>query len=131
MNPFLTRPSSDSFDYAPYLRGTVTKAPRDTIVHNTKAGLYAIRHGDFVLVDAKTGYTETAAPEAWNLKHGYSSTHDSPAELYDMRNDPGERKNIAAEHPEKVAELKALLKQIRAGEGTAPRLAGPASSDSR
>jgi hypothetical protein len=34
-------------------------------------------------------------------------------ELYDLKNDPAQKKNLAAEKPEKVTELKAELQRIR------------------
>ena len=34
-------------------------------------------------------------------------------ELYDLKNDITQKKNLADEHPEKVTELKAELKRIR------------------
>lgn len=38
-------------------------------------------------------------------------------QLYDLKNDLGETKNLAAQHPEKVKELVALLKQVKEQEG--------------
>jgi arylsulfatase A len=46
-------------------------------------------------------------------------------ELYDLAKDPGQRKNLAAEQPEAVAELRALLKKIRDQGYSAPRLENP------
>lgn len=45
-----------------------------------------------------------------------------PVELYDLSEDIGQRKNLATEHPERVATLQEKLSQIKAGRGTAPRL---------
>jgi arylsulfatase A-like enzyme len=39
---------------------------------------------------------------------------DGRLELYDLANDPGERSNIAASHPEKTAELKQMMNKWRA-----------------
>jgi len=46
-----------------------------------------------------------------------------PAELFNLIEDIGQRNNLAAEHPERVAELQKLLKQIREQGYSAPRLA--------
>jgi arylsulfatase A len=54
--------AEDSHDLLPLFKGD--KAPvRETHVHNTFANTYAIRHGDWVLVDAKTGYGEKIDPK--------------------------------------------------------------------
>jgi hypothetical protein len=39
-----------------------------------------------------------------------------------MKNDEGQRTNVISEHPEKAAQLKALLKHIREQGHSAPRL---------
>jgi arylsulfatase A-like enzyme len=36
-----------------------------------------------------------------------------PLELYDLKNDVGEKKNVASQHPEVVAEIEAYLKTAR------------------
>jgi arylsulfatase A-like enzyme len=36
-----------------------------------------------------------------------------PLELYDLKNDLGEKKNVAAQHPEVVAKIEAYLKGAR------------------
>ena len=61
--------------------------------------------------------------EAWEKKHGYPDDDDQPAELFNLVEDIGQRNNLAAEHPERVAELQKLLKQIREQGYSAPRLA--------
>jgi arylsulfatase A-like enzyme len=39
--------------------------------------------------------------------------NDPEPQLYDLESDPGERHNVAAQFPDKAAELAALLEQIR------------------
>ncbi len=105
----------DSFNHLPYLMGE-TKAPRTQMVHNTRKGHYAIRDGDWVLIDAESGIVggpRRHPPEAWMQKHGYAADDGQPVKLYNLKEDIGQRLNLAAEHPERVAEMQALLKQIR------------------
>lgn len=52
--------------------------------------------------------------------------HKVEPELYDVVNDPGERTNLAAVHPEEVAELRARLEEIVTG---APPPPGTATAD--
>ena len=115
--------AADSHDFLPWLTGGVATPPRTTIVHNTDPEHYAIRHGDWLLVDGGTGVMEPqnrSPPDAWNRKHGYPPEDGQPVELYDLKNDVGQRHNRAAEHPEKVAELRALLARTRQQPRSAP-----------
>ena len=115
--------AEDSHNLAPLLRGDVD-AVRTTHIHNTTNTQYAIRHGDWVLIDAKEGYSKAHdEAEAWEEKHGYPDDDDQPAELFNLVEDIGQRNNLAAEHPERVVELQSLLKQIREQGYSAPRLA--------
>jgi arylsulfatase A len=43
-------------------------------------------------------------------------------ELYDLKVDLAQKNNVATAHPEKVAELQALLRKIREQGHSAPRL---------
>ncbi len=44
---------------------------------------------------------------------GYQETAQSPVELYDLKADPAEAKNVAAEHPDVVARIGMILDQAR------------------
>jgi arylsulfatase A len=108
-----TNAAEDSLNFEPWLRGKTHTPPRSTLVHNTNAKDYAIRSGDWLLVDAKSGYASHKPPPAWNKKHHLEPDDDQPVALYNLKNDIGQRHNLAAAHPEKVTELQALLKKIR------------------
>jgi arylsulfatase A len=112
--------AEDSHDLLPLLKGEV-ESVRSTHIHNTSAGRYAIRHGDWLLVDSKDGYV-SRRDAAWEARHGYPPDDDGPVELYNLKTDLPQKHNIAAAHPEKVAELQTLLKQIRQQGHSAPRL---------
>jgi len=108
--------AEDSHNLLPLLKGE-TQSIRTTHVHNTKEP-YAIRHGEWLLVDGKG--TRNAE---WLKRHGYPSDKAGPVELYHLKTDLAQMHNAAAEHPERVQELQALLKKIREQGHSAPRLA--------
>ena len=113
--------AEDSHDFLPYLEGKTRKSPRRTMVHNTYKDRYAIRHQDWLLVDWKTG-TDRQPPEVWMKKHGVPPYSGLEAGLYNLKEDLGQRHNLAEKHPERVSEMRKMLKEIRVGRHTAPRL---------
>jgi len=112
--------AEDSHDFLPYLKKESREAPRGTMVHNTYKNQYAIRDGDWLLVDAKSG-TDRQPPAAWRKKHKVPAYDDQAVGLYNLREDPGQRNNLAKQHPDKVTALQALLKEIREQGYSAPR----------
>jgi arylsulfatase A-like enzyme len=114
-----TNAAEDSHDLLPLLKGE-KESVRTTHVHNTYPNGYAIRHGKWTLIDAKTGYISGVDKE-WEKRHGYKPDDKVPVELYDMEKDIGQKNNLAEEHPEIVKELQNLLKKIREQGHSAPR----------
>ena len=78
-------PVLDGVDLLPYLRGERNESPHETLYWRMKPKA-ALRHGDWKLVRPAV-----AKSAAW--------------ELYDLQRDLGERRNLAAEQPEVVADL--------------------------
>lgn len=76
-------------------------SPRSEIVYNIEPFRGAIRKGDWKLI------WHTLLPQK--------------IELYDIASDPSETKNVAADHPEKVAELQMRINEL-AGEASKPIL---------
>ena len=111
--------AEDSHNLLPLFQGGTTPV-RETHVHNTTA-TYAIRHGDWVLVDAKDGYISKVDPN-WEIRHGYPAKDSHTAELYNLKEDIGQKNNLAAAHPEKLEELRSLLNKVRQQGHSAPRL---------
>jgi arylsulfatase A-like enzyme len=97
------RTMCDSVNVLPALLGE-SPVGRDHIIQH--AGRLAIRVGDWkYLTPGKTRDTlDASAGTAADLPGGA---------LYNLATDPGERKNLAAEHPDKVKELAARLEAIR------------------
>jgi len=115
--------AEDSHDLLPLLRGEVASV-RSTLIHNTFADHYAIRMGKWLLVDAPSGYVSGVNVD-WEKRHRYPPDDQAPVELYDLASDLEQKTNLAAIHPDRVAELRSRLQQIREQGHSAPRLARP------
>jgi len=113
--------AEDSHNLIPLLQGNVASV-RNFHVHNTNAKGYAIRNGDWLLIDTNTGYV-SKVDKQWEARRDYKASGNSPVELYNLKSDLPQKHNVAAEHPERVAELQGLLKKIRDQGHSAPRLA--------
>jgi arylsulfatase A len=112
----------DSHTLLPLLKGEVDGI-RDTHIHNTYEGQWAIRHGDWVLVDHKDGYRSGRVAD-WETKRQYPADDDQPAELYNLAKDLEQRHNLASQYPERVENLRKRMAEIRDRGHSAPRLAG-------
>jgi len=112
--------AEDSYNQLPVLRGR-KESVRTAHIHNTRANSYAIRYGDWLLVDDKHGYM-SGRNAKWETKHKYPADDKSMAELYNLANDIGQRTNLATKHTARVKELQALLKKIRDQGHSSPRL---------
>jgi arylsulfatase A len=102
--------AEDSIDQRACFTGTGPSA-RDTLVHNTNPGGYAIRHGDWVLIDTASGGI-SGVPRWFADANGYTAG-DGRGELYDLRADPGQHRNRRDEEPDRVADLRRRLAAIR------------------
>ena len=116
-----TDQAEDSHDLQPLITGATKKGPRSAHVHNTRDREYAVRSGDWTLIDTKNGYVSGRNTE-WEAKYGYTPDDSKAGQLFHIKNDDGQRTNVISEHPEKAAQLKTLLKHIREQGHSAPRL---------
>lgn len=92
------------------------KSPRETFYYYKGNGLEAVRHGDWKLIfPRKSGeeYPYGAAPPDFDRRV------DVPEELYNVRDDIGETRNVIADHPDIVEKIHALADTIRADLGDA------------
>jgi len=112
--------AEDSHNLLPLLKGKVDSV-RTSHVHNTFKDAYAMRHENWILVEAQSGYV-SRRDKNWESKHEYPVTESGEPKLFDYRSDPGQRKDLAKQHPDKVQELRAVLKKIRQQGYSAPRL---------
>jgi arylsulfatase A len=96
----------DGVDLSPILFGT-GKSLRDTMLYYRGSELFAVRKGAFkVHFTTANGYASPGSP--LNFER-----HDPPL-LFNLGNDPGEKFNMASEHPEVIAELQKVLAEHRA-----------------
>lgn len=102
--------AEDSYDQLNLLIGR-QKSSRVTLVHNTNPNNYALRHGDWVLIAAKTGGV-SKVPQWFDDANGYTANQHS-GELYNLQTDLAQKINLYAEQPEKVRELSAILENVR------------------
>lgn len=114
--------AEDSFNFLPWLKGESRTPPRSTVVYNTNPRNYAVRDGEWLLVNAPSGYTSRRPTPTWNSKHQQPLDDAQPVQLFNLKEDPGQRHNLAAEQPDKVARLKVLLKKLQDQGHSAPRL---------
>lgn len=112
--------AEDSHNLLPHMRGE-TPTVRDAHVHNTRANQYAIRQGDWLLIDAKNGYV-SRRDAAWEKKRDYPADDQLPVELYNLKADIGQKQNLAKKHSDRVKSLQSLLETIRKQGHSAPRL---------
>jgi len=85
-------------------------------VHRTWGRPWGVRRGHWVYIDAPTGAV-SKEPDWLDYEPNPHGTC-----LFNLRDDLGQRDNLVAKHPEKAAELAALLKEIRERGYSAPRL---------
>ena len=83
------------------------------IVHNTSNNHYAIRHGDWVLLEKGTGNVRPPADWFAELR-GYGPP-SPPYVLYNLRDDLEQIKNLFYERPIKARMMAAMLESIRSG----------------
>ena len=111
--------AEDSYNLLPLLKGDPeAKNIREATVQNTFKDRYAIRKGDWVLIDSESGM-HTAVPDWFNEQFGYTE-NKFPGELYNLKDDIAQKNNLYGEHPEKVVELKALLEKYKSDGRSVP-----------
>lgn len=93
----------DSLDTMAALLGTSSTGRRELV---EQAGSEALR------VDQWKYMPASQRPKV-NLNVNIELGNDTVPQLYDLAADPGERTNLAAQHPARVAEMDARLKSIR------------------
>jgi arylsulfatase A-like enzyme len=104
----------DSYSFLPVLTGKDYNSPiREATVHHSIDGRFAIRQGDWKLA-------LWPGSGGWSYPKNNEITANMPHfQLYNLKDDPTEEKNLVNENPAKVIELQALLTQyIKLGRST-------------
>jgi arylsulfatase A-like enzyme len=84
-SPFMRAPSPDGVNLIPYLTGTKTDPPHDALYLNLpQRGIFAVRSGDYKLI--------IPGP-------------NQPAQLFNLKKDVAETRNVADQQPGILAEL--------------------------
>ncbi|MEM7698509.1 MAG: arylsulfatase [Verrucomicrobiota bacterium] len=111
----------DSYVLLPVLRGETYERPlREATVQNTNPGTYALRQGDWVLINQSSGAAKKES--AAYLDHfGLTAFgKEEPGLLFNLREDPRQSRNRYADEPERVKTMLALLANYLGGERCAP-----------
>ena len=114
----------DSLNVLPTLLDKAGKSARDAVVQQGISGALAIRKGDwkFIPANATAGTGGMGSGANPNDRRFAEATIREPL-LFNLANDPAEKKNLATRNPEKLQELAITLKAIKAaGSGKMIRL---------
>jgi arylsulfatase A-like enzyme len=99
--------AEDSFSLLPILLGA-DKPVRRSVIHHSGNGTFAIRRGDWKLIEGNLGSGGFSRPGSVKPKA------DGPqGQLYNLAEDPKESTNLWLDEPAKVKELLAELERIR------------------
>ena len=99
----------DSVSMLPNLIGESKQPVREAVVHHSINGTFAIRQGKWKLIDAphSGGWSRPKPAQKALYK-------DLPKiQLYDLKKDPAESRNVSVENPSIVKKLKTLLEKYR------------------
>jgi arylsulfatase A-like enzyme len=101
--------AEDSYSMLSLITGENDNEIREYIIHHSIDGRFAIRKGDWKLcVCPGSGGWSDPRPRDIIKNH----LDLPPMQLFNLKEDIGETKNLLAEYPEKAAELKTALKKI-------------------
>jgi arylsulfatase A-like enzyme len=118
--PLPTGAAEDSVDVGRAWFEREPGAPvRDHVIVQDAHGTFAIRQLDWKLVERKD-LPPMLARNRWFARRIAEARRSAPPhdELFDLASDPGESRDLHAEHPEIVAELRRLLTEERAAGGS-------------
>jgi arylsulfatase A-like enzyme len=100
--------AEDSRSFLPVLTGAAEAKGREDMIIHSADGVFAVRKGRWKWIEGVP---------VEEIKDGVRKTRKDQfrSQLYDTVADPAETKDVSAEHPEVVAELRDLLRRYRDG----------------
>jgi arylsulfatase A-like enzyme len=101
----------DSFNLMPALLGKTRVGRPHIVEHATALSLIV---GDWKVIQPRNGVKRLAGP-------GTETGNDPEPQLFDLAHDLGEQNNLAAQYPERVKEMLALLEKIQKDGPSRPR----------
>lgn len=111
----LPKRTIDGINWTDVLKGDDKQNPREVFYYYYRTNsLEAVRQGNFKLVFAHPGRRDEGfVPGKDGFRGENTENYPTPAGLYDLRHDPGERYDVTNNYPNKVAELQALAEKAR------------------
>jgi arylsulfatase A-like enzyme len=98
----------DSFSILPLLLGRDSEYVRpEALIQHSSRGLFVIRKGDWKLIDG-LGSGGFSKPEKVEPLPG-----EAPGQLFNLKDDPSETRNLYLQFPDKVEELTNILKKYQ------------------
>ena len=79
-----------------------------------------LRQGEWVLIESPKSAHGAAEPAWWKERFGVRK-HDQPAELFHLKEDLRETKNLYAQYPERAKEMHALLDKYKTEDRSVPK----------
>ena len=106
--PPAAKAAEDSRNFLPAILGETAKPVRDDMIVHSADGVFAIRKGPWKWIEGVP--VDEIKPGARKAR-----ADEYREQLYNTHDDPAETKDLSAAHPERVAELRALLNRQRNG----------------
>jgi arylsulfatase A-like enzyme len=104
--------AEDSYCLTPILFGKADQPVRPYTLHQTWGPYYAIRMGSWKYLDhAGSGGNDYQKKLGLAEYHWPDLAEKTSAQLYDLAADPGEKRNLILEQPQRAERMKALLHQ--------------------
>jgi arylsulfatase A-like enzyme len=119
--PLAKTEAIDSYNLLPVLAGKKYSKPlRVATVQNTSAKKFALRQGDWVLINAPTGAAKKEQQDYLNHFGLEPYGKENQGLLFNLKNDPRQSNNLYSQYPSKVKKMRALLESYLEGKPCAP-----------